>query len=144
MLNIFNSKFHIHPHKPYKNFKQNIFVQKINYILQLQRSEELCFLTAGTIHWIPVLTQKAALQHPQLITVGKPELHRCFHLNFSGLLQLLNGLHTYPYSAYCTLFDNGTIRLLHLHPYFSDHFFFYVAIWFDLFYNCIIYRQTSI
>ena len=82
----------------------------INCILQLQRSEELCFLTAGTIPWIPVLTQKAApLQQTQLITVGKSPsyIHRCFRLNFSGQPTY------FPNSAYCTtLFDNGTIRLL--------------------------------
>ena len=36
----------------------------------------------------------------------KPRLHRCFHLNFSGQPTY------FPNSAYCTLFDNGTIRLL--------------------------------
>ena len=66
----------------------------------------------------------------------KPRLHRCFHLNFSGQPTY------FPNSAYCTtLFDNGTIRLLltafacFLH-FVSHIFFFYVAIWLNLFYNC--------
>ena len=73
----------------------------------------------------------------------KPRLHRCFHLNFSGQPTY------FPNSAYCTtLFDNGTIRLLltafacFLH-FVSHIFFFYVAIWLNLFYNCITYRVIT-
>ena len=73
----------------------------------------------------------------------KPRLHRCFHLNFSGQPTY------FPNSAYCTtLFDNGTIRLLltafacFLH-FVSHIFFFYVAIWLNLFYQIVLHTDKA-